>query len=212
MTELADLRKNYSLGSLDENNVDPDPVKQFQHWFDYALERRVPEPNAMTLATADADGRPSSRIVLIKGIDARGLVFFTNYLSRKGREVAASPYASVVFYWSELERQVRIEGTVSKTSDAESDEYFHSRPLGSRLGAWISEQSEVVASRAELEARAALFSERYGDDPPRPPHWGGLRLAPERFEFWQGRPSRLHDRIQYTRDPTHGWRIARLAP
>ncbi|CAB3775811.1 Pyridoxine/pyridoxamine 5'-phosphate oxidase [Paraburkholderia caffeinitolerans] len=211
MTSLADLRKNYSLGSLDASDVDPDPIRQFQTWFSQALDAKLPEPNAMTVATVDQEGRPAARILLIKGVDERGFVFFTNYESRKGHELANNPHAALLFHWIELERQVRIEGRVEKTSDAESDAYFHSRPLGSRIGAWASEQSAVIGSRAELEAREREISAQYGEQPPRPPHWGGYRLVPSAVEFWQGRPSRLHDRIRYTRDNAT-WRIERLAP
>jgi pyridoxamine 5'-phosphate oxidase len=211
MSTLADLRKNYSLGSLDIADVDPNPFRQFDKWFKQALDAQLPEPNTMTLATVDPRGRPSARIVLIKGVDERGFVFFTNYESRKGRELADNPHASLLFYWIELERQVRIEGTVVKTSDAESDTYFASRPVGSRIGAWASEQSKAIESRAVLEAREHEFSAQYGDNPPRPPHWGGYRLIPDAIEFWQGRPSRLHDRMFYTRSGTD-WTIARLSP
>ncbi|MBB3257921.1 pyridoxamine 5'-phosphate oxidase [Paraburkholderia bannensis] len=213
MTSLADLRKNYSLGSLDAADVDADPIRQFQTWLNQALDAQLPEPNAMTVATVDAAGRPAARILLIKGVDERGFVFFTNYESRKGRELSANPHAALLFHWIELERQVRIEGRVEKTSDAESDAYYHSRPLGSRIGAWASEQSAVIDSRGQLEAREREISAQYGDAPPRPPHWGGYRLVPDAIEFWQGRPSRLHDRIRYTRDSVQApWRIERLAP
>ncbi|CAB3964568.1 pyridoxine/pyridoxamine 5'-phosphate oxidase [Burkholderia cenocepacia] len=214
MTTLADLRINYSRASLDEADVAHDPFAQFDRWFNEALAAKLPEPNTMTLATVGDDGRPSARIVLIKGVDERGFVFFTNYESRKGRDLAAHPEAALLFYWIELERQVRIEGRIEKTSAEESDRYFASRPLGSRIGAWASEQSAVIDSRATLEAQEKAVSERYGDNPPRPPHWGGYRLVPDSIEFWQGRPSRLHDRLLYTRDAgtSTGWSISRLSP
>jgi pyridoxamine 5'-phosphate oxidase len=213
MTSLAELRKNYSLGSLDVADVDRNPFRQFDAWFAQAVDAKLPEPNTMTLATVDSRGRPSARIVLVKGVDERGFVFFTNYESRKGRELADNPHASLLFYWIELERQVRIEGTVVKASAAESDQYYESRPLGSRIGAWASEQSQVIESRAVLEAREKEISAKYGEHPPRPPHWGGYRLIPEAIEFWQGRPSRLHDRLLYTRAVEGGdWQIARLSP
>ncbi|MFC0398408.1 pyridoxamine 5'-phosphate oxidase [Paraburkholderia rhizosphaerae] len=212
MSSLAELRKNYSRGSLDEADLDRDPILQFEKWFAQAIEAQLPEPNAMTLATVDAHGHPAARIVLIKGVDPRGFVFFTNYESRKGREIENNPRASLLFHWIELERQVRIEGTVEKTSAAESDAYYASRPLESRIGAWASEQSQVIESRAALEAREREIRAQYGDHPPRPPHWGGYRVVPDTIEFWQGRPSRLHDRMRYTRDGSGTWRIARLSP
>ncbi len=211
MTSLADLRKTYARDSLSETDVQVDPIRQFEQWFAEAQAAQVPEPNAMSLATADREGRPSNRIVLIKGADARGFVFFTSYESTKGRNLAQNPFASLLFFWTELERQIRIEGRVEKTSAEESDHYFHSRPLGSRIGAWASIQSSVT-QRADLEAREARFAAEYGDHPPRPPQWGGYRLVPDAIEFWQGRPSRLHDRIKYLRNTDGNWQIVRLAP
>ncbi len=212
MTSLADLRKTYARGSLTKSAVNLDPILQFKSWMDEALSAELPEPNAMTLATVDADGKPSARIVLIKGVDARGFVFFTNYESRKGRDLAANPHAALLFHWIELERQVRIKGRVEKLPDAESDAYYASRPLDSRIGAWASEQSREVSGRVALLASAAKFAARFGLNPPRPPHWGGYVVVPEVIEFWQGRPSRLHDRLEYSRQPDGGWHIARLAP
>src|ERR1700744_1675979 len=212
MSSLAELQKTSSLGSLDEADLDRDPIRQFEKWFAQAIKAQLPEPNAMTLATVDSRGHPSARIVLIKGVDPRGFVFFTNYESRKGREIAKNPRASLLFHWVELERQVRIEGRVEMTSAAESDAYYASRPLESRIGAWASAQSQEIESRAALEAREREIIAQYGEHPPRPPHWGGYRVVPDTIEFWQGRPSRLHDRMRYTRDGSGAWRIARLSP
>jgi pyridoxamine 5'-phosphate oxidase len=211
---IADLRKSYERDALDESAADPDPLRQFQKWLDQALQAQLPEPNAMTLATVAEDGRPSTRVVLIKGCDERGIVWYTNYHSRKGRELAAHPYAALQFHWVELERVVRIEGHVGFTSAEESDAYYASRPLDSRIGAWASPQSEVIASRAVLVANAAQVSARHLLHPPRPPHWGGYRLVPDRWEFWQGRQSRLHDRLRYrpADGGLPGWVRERLAP
>lgn len=208
---IADLRKDYALKRLDQTDVDADPLNQFHAWLAQAFEAQVPEPTAMTLATVDGEGRPSARIMLLKALDGRGFVFYTNYESRKGSDLAGRPRAALTFFWKELERQVRIEGGIEKVSAAEADEYFASRPLGSRIGAWASTQSAVIASRPWLEARVKAAQAQYGDNPPRPPHWGGYRVIPDWLEFWQGRQSRLHDRIAYTRESS-GWKIARLSP
>jgi pyridoxamine 5'-phosphate oxidase len=211
MDDIANLRKSYERAELDESASAEDPLVQFQLWLDQAFEAKLPEPNAMTLATVGADGRPSTRVVLIKGCDARGIVWFTNYESRKGRELALHPVAALQFHWVELERVVRIEGRVDKVSAEESDAYYASRPLDSRIGAWASPQSQVVESRAVLVANAAKFGARYLLHPPRPPHWGGYRLQPDTWEFWQGRRSRLHDRLRYRLDGER-WVRERLAP
>ena len=208
---IAALRRDYMGESLNESDVAADPFTQFQRWFDEALRAELPMANAMTIATAGADGAPAARIVLLKGIDHDGFVFYTNYLSRKGRELAVNPRAALLFHWTDLEREVRIEGSVEKVSAAESDEYFASRPLGSRHAAIASPQSETVASRADLEARFAAAAAAHGEAAPRPSHWGGYRVKPVSVEFWQGRPSRLHDRLLYTRQGER-WTIARLAP
>ncbi|HWE39738.1 MAG TPA: pyridoxamine 5'-phosphate oxidase [Isosphaeraceae bacterium] len=211
--QLADLRREYALHGLSEGDVDPDPIRQFARWFEQAWKAALPEPNAMTLATATPDGRPSARIVLLKGFDELGFCFFTSYEGRKARELAVNPRAALVLYWAELERQVRIEGTVEPVTAAESDDYFRSRPMGSRLGAWASPQSEVIAGREALEERRAAAVARFADgDIPRPPSWGGYRLRPSSLEFWQGRPDRLHDRIRYRLDHAGSWLIERLAP
>ncbi len=200
------------LTQLDESGVDPNPIKQFEKWFNDALAAVIPEADAMTLATAAKDGKPSARIVLLKGFDASGFVFYTNYESRKGKELAANPRASLVFYWQPMKRQVRIEGTVEKSSAEESDAYFRSRPVGARLGAWASRQSEVTESRQALETRFEEFANQFLEEVPRPPHWGGFRLRPTEIEFWQGRANRLHDRLRYRLQEDGSWRLERLAP
>ena len=208
---LSELRTDYKMASLDESDVAPTPFKQFDKWFGDAIKAEVPEPNAMTLATCDALGRPSARIVLIKGVDDRGMIFFTNYQSHKGQDLAANNRAALLFFWPELERQIRIEGRVETVSAADSDAYYQSRPVLSRIGAWASPQSQVLPSRTDLEARFAAFAAEHGENPPRPAHWGGYRVVPNFFEFWQGRRSRLHDRICY-RLTEGNWKLERLAP
>ncbi|MBX7103174.1 MAG: pyridoxamine 5'-phosphate oxidase [Gemmataceae bacterium] len=210
---LIHMRKDYQSGGLLEADAGADPFALFHRWFDEAVAAQVPEPNAMTLATATRDGVPSARIVLLKGLDARGFDFFTNYESRKGRELAANPKASLVFFWAPLERQVRIDGTVERVTPLESDEYFAVRPRGSRIGAWASPQSQVIPDRSLIESNAERFAAMYpGEAIPRPTNWGGFRLVPSVMEFWQGRASRLHDRLQYTRLPDGPWSRVRLGP
>ena len=210
---ISRLRKEYSRSRLDESVATPDPIEQFRRWFDEALAADLHEPNAMTLATATPEGRPSARIVLIKGFDERGFIFYTNYEGRKARELEANPHCALVFYWAELERQVRIEGRVSRVSEEESDAYFASRPRGSQLGAWVSEQSRSIENRGALELRLREFEREYeGREIPRPPYWGGYRVEPEVIEFWQGRENRLHDRLQYRRSEDGGWERERLQP
>ena len=208
---LAELRNEYARETLDERQVDRDPMKQFDAWMGEAIRAEVPEPTAMTLATVDARGRPAARIVLLKGADARGFVFYTNYQSRKGRELAVNSHAALTFMWKELERQVRIEGVAEKVGVDESRAYYTTRPLGSRIGAWASPQSDVIEGRAWLESRWEELGKQHGESPPCPPHWGGYRVVPSYLEFWQGRRSRLHDRIAYTH-VGGAWKIARLAP
>ncbi|BAY36781.1 pyridoxal 5'-phosphate synthase [Nostoc sp. NIES-2111] len=209
---IADLRKDYTLEGLSKTEVDPNPFIQFKKWFEQALAAQLPEPNAMTIATTTPDGKPSARMVLLKDFDERGFVFFTNYNSRKGQELAANPQAALVFWWAELERQVRILGRVEKVSESESDYYFESRPAKSRLGAWASNQSEIIPTREVLEQRMQELQSKYeNQEIPRPQHWGGLRVIPTEIEFWQGRSSRLHDRLLYTY-VDGSWKIQRLSP
>lgn len=210
---IADLRQDYTLEDLSETEVNSNPFVQFKEWFSQALSAKILEPNAMTLATTTKDGKPSARMVLLKDFDERGFVFFTNYNSQKGQELAENPQAALVFWWAELERQVRIYGRVEKISETESDKYFYSRPSNSRLGAWASNQSQVIESREILEQQLEELKEKYqNQDMPRPSHWGGIRVIPTEIEFWQGRSSRLHDRLLYTRIEDNSWKIERLSP
>ena len=210
---IADLRKDYTQSGLVETDVDPNPFKQFKKWFDQALAAQLPEPNAMTLATISQDGKPRARIVLLKNFNEQGFVFYTNYNSQKGQELAKNPWAALIFWWAELERQVRIEGSVEKVAESESDEYFYSRPVGSQLGAWASQQSQVIDNRDVLEHRLQELEEIYqNQNIPRPTHWGGYRIVPQAIEFWQGRTNRLHDRLYYSLLEDHTWVIKRLSP
>jgi len=212
MKSIAELRKSYERAELDESASQADPLLQFEQWLQEAIAAEVPEPNAMTLATVGSDLRPSTRVVLIKDFDARGIVWYTNYYSRKGRELAGNPFAALQFHWVELERVVRIEGVVEPVSAEESDAYFNSRPLDSRIGAWASPQSEVITGRGVLVANAARYAAQFLLQPPRPPHWGGYRLKPDNWQFWQGRKSRLHDRLRYSQQADGSWLRERLAP
>jgi pyridoxamine 5'-phosphate oxidase len=209
---LADIRKNYTLAGLRRVDLDPSAIQQFHRWLREAIDAQLLEPTAMTLATADASGRPSARVVLLKGLDERGFAFYTNFQSRKARELSANPNAALVFYWADLERQVRVSGSVGRIPREESETYFATRPRGHQLGAWVSTQSEVISGRAVLEQRLKECERQYPGSVPLPPFWGGYLLAPAEIEFWQGRPNRLHDRFRYTRRPAGDWLIERLSP
>lgn len=210
--DYAGFRHEYIGAGLHRADLDPDPIKEFESWFTAAFKAHILDANAMTLSTC-VDGKPSARVVLLKDFDERGFVFFTNYASEKGKQLEENPNAALVFYWMEVERQIRVEGRVEKTSREESEKYFHSRPLGAQLGAWASQQSQVIDGRRILDARLEEMKQRFAEGQiPLPPHWGGFRLKPERIEFWQGRPDRLHDRFRYTRQKDDSWQIDRLAP
>ena len=209
---IADLRKSYNLAGLRRADLEANPIRQFQKWLQQAIEAQLLEPTAMTLATTDKNGRPSSRMVLLKGLDERGFVFYTSYESRKARELEENPNAAIVFYWAELERQARVTGAASRIPRAESEAYFKTRPRGHQLGAWVSAQSEGIARRAVVEVRLKQFEQKYPNAVPLPPYWGGYLLAPVEIEFWQGRPNRLHDRFRYTKQADGNWLIERLAP
>ena len=210
---IAAIRRDYMKEALSENQVGENPFRQFDRWWDEAVKAEIDEVNAMTLSTVSSDGKPTARIVLLKGYDDYGFVFFTNYESKKGKDLLLNPNGSLLFFWKELERQVRIEGTCEKVSEAESDQYFYSRPEGSRIGAWASPQSQEISSRDVLDSNLAELEKRFRDTPvTRPPHWGGYRIKPQTMEFWQGRPSRLHDRIAYSQDSSGDWKFVRLAP
>ena len=209
---IADIRRDYSLHSLNESDVAANPIEQFTKWWSDAIKSEILEVNAMTLATSDKNGKPSARIVLLKGFDERGFVFFTNYESNKAKALAENPKAALIFFWKEIERQIKIEGTVEKVSVQESDTYFFSRPEGSRIGAWASPQSKIITGRNILEENVQKYKEEFKNSIPRPPHWGGYRVMPELIEFWQGRSNRLHDRIQYTKIHNGSWKVDRLAP
>ncbi|HEY6976850.1 MAG TPA: pyridoxamine 5'-phosphate oxidase [Chitinophagaceae bacterium] len=210
--EIADIRKDYMLQTLDESNVEEDAISQFTKWWNEAVNSAIDEVNAMTLATVSKEGAPSARIVLLKDYDERGFVFFTNYNSQKSNELEINPHAALVFFWKELDRQIRIQGVTEKINSEESDIYFFSRPIGSRIGAWASPQSAVIDSRKMLEEKVKLYTEQFGGNVPRPPYWGGYRVIPFLIEFWQGRSNRLHDRIRYSKNGDISWRIERLAP
>jgi len=209
---IADIRQDYRLHSLNEGEVAADAIEQFTRWWNDAINSEISEVNAMTLATSTKDGKPSARIVLLKGYDEKGFVFYTNYESQKGIELAQNPHAALVFFWKEIERQVRIEGMVEKNSAAESDAYFFSRPEGSRIGAWASPQSTIIETRELLETNVRHYTAEFKNSIPRPPHWGGYRVMPLKIEFWQGRSNRLHDRILYTKTTEGSWKAERLAP